>query len=72
MTYTKGKFSWSAIIGDDNHGSFQGILSFDMSNEVFLTTTLPDDVFEDPIGTWRIFFVLNELVSLVTFVIDRE
>ena len=55
-TYTKGMSSWSASIGDDNHGSFQGILSFDMSNEVFLTTTLPDDVFEDPIGTWRIFF----------------
>ena len=49
-------FSWSAIIGDDNYDSIQGILSFDMSNEVFLTTTLPDGVFEHPIDTWRIFF----------------
>ena len=43
-----------------------------MSNELFVTTTLPDGVFEDPIDTWRIFFVLNELVSLVTFVKYRE
>ena len=43
-------FSWSASIGDDPD-FFPGILSFDMSNEVFLTTTLSDDDFEDPIGT---------------------
>ena len=49
-TYTKGMFSWSASIGDDPD-FFPGILSFDMSNEVFLTTTLSDGDFEDPIGT---------------------
>ncbi|KAK4595746.1 hypothetical protein RGQ29_014012 [Quercus rubra] len=70
-TYTKGMFSWSASIGDDPD-FFPGILSFDMSNEVFLTTTLPDGDLEDPNGTWRIFFVHNELVSLVTFGKDRE
>lgn len=70
-TYTKGMFSWSASIRDDLD-FFPGILSFDMSNEVFLTTTLPDGDLEDPNGTWRIFFVLNELVSLVTFGKDRE
>ena len=48
--YTKGMFSWSASIGDDTD-FFPGILSFDMSNEVFLTTTLSDGDFEDPIGT---------------------
>ena len=64
-------FSWSASISDDLD-LFPGILSFDMSNEVFLTTTLPDGDLEDPNGTWRIFFVLNELVSLVTFGKDRE
>nr|POE76003.1 f-box protein cpr30 [Quercus suber] len=70
-TYTKGMFSWSSSIGD-YPDFFPGILSFDMSNEVFLTTTLPDGDLEDPNGTWRIFFVLNELVSLVTFGKDRE
>ncbi|KAL0006017.1 hypothetical protein SO802_013578 [Lithocarpus litseifolius] len=70
-TYTKGMYSWSASIGD-YPDFFPGILSFDMSNEVFLTTTLPDGDLEDPNGTWRIFFVLNELVSLVTFGKDRE
>ncbi|KAK4595751.1 hypothetical protein RGQ29_014016, partial [Quercus rubra] len=70
-TYTKGMFSWSASIGD-YPDFFPGILSFDMSNEVFLTTTLPDGDLEEPNGTWRIFFVLNELVSLVTFGKDRE
>ncbi|XP_023880217.1 F-box/kelch-repeat protein At3g06240 [Quercus suber] len=70
-TYTKGMFSWSASIGDDPD-FFPGILSFDMSNEIFLTTTLPNGDLEDPNGTWRIFFVLNELVSLVTFGKDRE
>nr|XP_023880215.1 putative F-box protein At1g50870 [Quercus suber] len=46
-TYTKGMFSWSASIGD-YPDFFPGILSFDMSNEVFLTTTLPDGDLEDP------------------------
>ena len=48
--YTKGMFSWSASIGDDPD-FFPDILSFDMSSEVFLTTTLSDGDFEDPIGT---------------------
>ena len=42
-----------------------------MSNEVFQKTLLPDIVIKDHINahidTWRIVFVLNELVSLFSF-----
>ena len=51
----------------------QCIFSFDMSNELFLTTTLPDN---SAIGyrhySQRRFFLLNELVSLVIFIEDIE
>ncbi|XP_075657446.1 F-box/kelch-repeat protein At3g06240-like [Castanea sativa] len=70
-TYTKGMLSWWA-----HHSGgkcIQCILSFDMSNESFLATTLPDN---RAIGyrhySQRRFFVFNKLVSLVIFIEDSE
>ena len=69
-TYTKGMFSWCGHCSDDY---LPCILSFDMSNELFLRTTIPDD---SAVGychySWRRFFVLNELVSVVIFIEDIE
>ncbi|XP_075657611.1 F-box/kelch-repeat protein At3g06240-like [Castanea sativa] len=69
-TYTKGMFSWYGYYRDD---WLPCILSFDMSNELFLRTTIPDD---SAVGycndNWRSFFVLNELVSLVILIEDME
>jgi len=61
-------FSWWAVCGD-----LESILSFDMSNEVFLTTLLPDDnsmtISDD---NWTCFFGFNELVSVVNFIKGRK
>ncbi|XP_059436800.1 F-box/kelch-repeat protein At3g23880-like [Corylus avellana] len=59
-TYINGMASWEAFDFDDN---WEGVLSFDMSGEVFLKTPLPDDVLNS--GDWRNFFVLNESIAMV-------
>ena len=70
-TYTKGMLSWWAHHSGGKCN--QCIISFDMSNELFLTTTLPDNraIGYQHYGI-RWFFVLNESVSLVIFIEDIE
>ncbi|KAE7995669.1 hypothetical protein FH972_000440 [Carpinus fangiana] len=55
MTYTTGMGSWLAYVNEPD----LFVLSFDMSDEVFLKTPLPDNVFGQRL------FVLNELIALV-------
>ncbi|XP_059439987.1 F-box/kelch-repeat protein At3g23880-like [Corylus avellana] len=55
MAYTTGMGSWLAY--DHDQDSF--VLSFDMSDEVFLKTPLPDNVTEQSL------FVLNESIAMV-------
>jgi F-box interacting protein len=63
-TYTNGMFSW---YGSCDKGYC--LWSFDISNEVFLTTPLPDaSDFEEKCG--RASFVLNELVALAIYYVD--
>uniref|UniRef100_A0A2N9JA22 F-box associated domain-containing protein n=1 Tax=Fagus sylvatica TaxID=28930 RepID=A0A2N9JA22_FAGSY len=63
-TYTNGMFSW---YGSCDKGYC--LWSFDISNEVFLTTPLPDATdFEEKCG--RASFVLNELVALAIYYVD--
>ncbi|XP_059439285.1 F-box/kelch-repeat protein At3g23880-like [Corylus avellana] len=65
-TYTNGMASLEAY--GDNRGN---LLSFDMSNEVFLKTPKPDDVFLDEFSDWTDIFVLNESIALVVLVWDK-
>uniref|UniRef100_A0A2N9J7V0 F-box associated domain-containing protein n=1 Tax=Fagus sylvatica TaxID=28930 RepID=A0A2N9J7V0_FAGSY len=63
-TYTNGMFSW---YGGCDKGYC--LWSFDISNEVFLKTPLPDATdFEEKCG--RASFVLNELVALAIYYVD--
>uniref|UniRef100_A0A2N9J4S8 F-box associated beta-propeller type 1 domain-containing protein n=1 Tax=Fagus sylvatica TaxID=28930 RepID=A0A2N9J4S8_FAGSY len=63
-TYTNGMFSW---YGACDKGYC--LWSFDISNEVFLTTPLPDATdFEEKSG--RASFMLNELVALAIYYVD--
>ncbi|KAB1214941.1 hypothetical protein CJ030_MR5G024491 [Morella rubra] len=57
-----GRASWWSSSGYSN---WEGILTFDMSNEVFVTTVFPDEIF--PTKEFLILkdlFVLNEKVAL--------
>jgi F-box interacting protein len=55
-TYINGVASWNASVAN-----WKGVLSFDMSDEVFLKTQLPDDVLND---SERHFFLLNESIAM--------
>ncbi|XP_059439803.1 F-box/kelch-repeat protein At3g23880-like [Corylus avellana] len=57
MTYTTGMGSWLAYVEDPK----LFVLSFDMSDEVFLETPLPDNV------NGQELFVLNESIAMVAF-----
>ncbi|KAB1201227.1 hypothetical protein CJ030_MR0G004585 [Morella rubra] len=64
--YTNGIASWWA------QNDCEIVLSFDMSNEVFLTTPLPDEgVIGQVSDTWKNFFVLNELVAMAIYIIEE-
>ncbi|XP_059436805.1 F-box/kelch-repeat protein At3g06240-like [Corylus avellana] len=61
-TYINGMASWSASVG------WEGVLSFDMSDEVFLKTPVPDDVLNN---CNRHFFLLKESIAMaVGIVVD--
>ncbi|KAB1202195.1 hypothetical protein CJ030_MR8G007905 [Morella rubra] len=48
---------------------WEGVLSFDMSKEVFLITPLPDEeVYGHESDNWKNFFVLNELVAMAIYI----
>ncbi|XP_059439110.1 F-box/kelch-repeat protein At3g23880-like [Corylus avellana] len=67
-TYTNGMASWEACFD-----VWKGVLSFDMSGEVFLKTPLPvdvDDVLNSP--GWKNFFVLNESIAMAFWSGDKE
>jgi F-box interacting protein len=55
-TYINGVASWNASVAN-----WKGVLSFVMSDEVFLKTQLPDDVLND---SERHFFLLNESIAM--------
>jgi F-box interacting protein len=59
-TYINGMASWSASVG------WEGVLSFDMSNEVFLKTPVPDEVLND---SSRHFFLLNESIAMAVSIL---
>ncbi|XP_059436801.1 F-box/kelch-repeat protein At3g23880-like [Corylus avellana] len=59
-TYINGMASWEAFDFDDD---WEGVLSFDMSGEVFLKTPLPDDVLNSA-GWRKNFFVLSESIAM--------
>ncbi|XP_059439978.1 F-box/kelch-repeat protein At3g23880-like [Corylus avellana] len=63
-TYTNGMVSWEVHCCD-----WDGVLSFDMSDEVFLKTSLPDDVTAD---CYKRLFVLNELIAMAVTIPDEE
>ncbi|XP_059438748.1 F-box/kelch-repeat protein At3g23880-like [Corylus avellana] len=63
-TYINGMVSWEAYCHD-----WEGVLSFDVSDEVFLKTWLPDDVIGNPL---RHIFELNELIAMAVTIIDEE
>jgi len=63
-TYINGVASWEASVDD-----WKGILSFDMSDEVFLKTQLPDDVLND---SGRHFFVLNESIAMAVTICSED
>ncbi|XP_059436798.1 F-box/kelch-repeat protein At3g06240-like [Corylus avellana] len=72
-TYINGMASWAA-----SNRSWDGILSFDMSDEVFLKTPLPDDVLDNcnlsknGLGNCkRSFFLFKESIAMaVTTLVD--
>ncbi|KAE7995683.1 hypothetical protein FH972_000454 [Carpinus fangiana] len=60
MTYINGVASWTAASDD-----WAGVLSFDMSEEVFLETPLPDDVTRNRhLHVGNELFVLNESIGM--------
>ena len=62
-TDINGMASWEA-----SNCGWEGVLSFDMSDEVFLKTPLPDEVLNDSV---RHFFLLNESIAMaVTIFLD--
>jgi F-box interacting protein len=65
-TYTNGMASLEAY--GDNRGN---LLSFDMSNEVFLKTPMPDDVLLDEFSDGADIFALNESIAMVVLVWDK-
>ncbi|KAE7995677.1 hypothetical protein FH972_000448 [Carpinus fangiana] len=62
-TYTNGMVSWEAHCHD-----WDGVLSFDMSDEVFLKTSMPDDVTAD---CCKHLFVLNELIAMAVIPVEE-
>ncbi|XP_059436781.1 F-box/kelch-repeat protein At3g06240-like [Corylus avellana] len=60
MTYITGMGSWLAYVDYVNQRDLF-VLSFDMSNEVFLKTPLPDNV------NGQALLVLNESIAMVAF-----
>ncbi|KAE7995652.1 hypothetical protein FH972_000426 [Carpinus fangiana] len=56
----------------DFDDDWEGVLSFDMSGEVFLKTPLPDDVLNGHVRGWRSFFVLNESIAMALWSSDEE
>jgi hypothetical protein len=50
---------------EGNGDDWAGVLSFDMSEEVFLETLLPDDVMRNRhLHVWEELFVLNESIGM--------
>ncbi|KAB1202162.1 hypothetical protein CJ030_MR8G020240 [Morella rubra] len=49
---------------------WEGVLSFDMSKEVFLITPLPDEaaIRHESRTNWKNFFVLKELVAMAIYI----
>jgi F-box interacting protein len=68
-TYINGMTSWEAFDFDDD---WEGVLSFEMSGEVFLKTPLPDDVLNGHVRGRRSFFVLNESIAMAFWSSDKE
>jgi hypothetical protein len=67
--YTKGIASWWGSCGSE----LESLLSFDMSNEAFLFTPMPDErMIGGQFENWREFFVLNEKVALAVTIKDEE
>ncbi|KAB1202160.1 hypothetical protein CJ030_MR8G020238 [Morella rubra] len=62
--YTNGIASWRA------QNDCEIVLSFDMSNEVFLITPLPDEaaIRHESRTNWKNFFVLKELVAMAIYI----
>ncbi|XP_062161894.1 F-box/kelch-repeat protein At3g06240-like [Alnus glutinosa] len=63
-TYVNGMASWDARVDD-----WKGVLSFDMSNEVFLKTWLPDVLMVDGLNSERDFFLLNESIAMAVTIL---
>jgi F-box interacting protein len=62
MTYVNGVASWR-VLGDGY--DWGGVLSFDMSDEVFLETPLPDVVMKNRHPNfWEELFLLNESIAM--------
>jgi F-box interacting protein len=65
--YANGIASWWGLCG------WESILSFDMSNEAFLATPLPNErIIGSKSENWREFFVLNEKVALAVGVLNED
>jgi F-box interacting protein len=60
-TYINGMASWSVSVG------WEGVLSFDMSDEVFLKTPVPDEVLNE---SSRHFFLLNESIAMAVTILS--
>jgi len=63
-TYINGMASWEARVDD-----WEGVLSFDMSDEVFRKTQLPDDVLNH---SERHFFLLNESIAMAVTILVED
>ncbi|XP_059436799.1 F-box/kelch-repeat protein At3g23880-like [Corylus avellana] len=61
-SYINGMASWEASLDD-----WEGVLTFHMSDEVFLKTPLPDDVIY---YNWRYFFWLNESIAMAVSIYE--
>ncbi|XP_059436797.1 F-box/kelch-repeat protein At3g06240-like [Corylus avellana] len=62
-TYINGMASWELSVR-----GWEGVLSFEMSDEVFLKTPVPDDVLND---RWSHFFLLKESIAMaVTITVE--
>jgi F-box interacting protein len=66
-TYVNGMASWEARVD-----GWEGVLSFDMSNEVFLKTWLPDVLMVDGLNSWRHFFLLNESIAMAVTILVAD
>jgi len=63
-TYINGMASWEARVDD-----WEGVLSFDMSDEVFRKTQLPNDVLNH---SERHFFLLNESIAMAVTILVED